>query len=241
MRFNLSSCCGEPGRASCVVARSRGRLQGPCLLQRADELCRLHHFLHRVVQGAAPQREMGTDPARLPRAPRHRGGAPGPSGVGGMLGRGRGRIRLPPGPGCEQPMGHPRPACSWGPSPSLPVAGPRPQPFVHPQPQHRQEEPSPTGRIQPAVPQRLPRLPGQSRLGMEGYPDPAPSAACGTAGIGTRWARAWRSSHCLRHGAWPGSGTAARCEGQGLGGHRRTPAHPCPPPVMVSAASVTDM
>lgn len=60
-----------------VMMRSRGWLQGPRLLQRADELCRLHHFLHRAVHTASPQHETQTDLAQPLRALWHQGGASG--------------------------------------------------------------------------------------------------------------------------------------------------------------------
>lgn len=109
-----------------VMMRSGGWLPGPSLLQRADELCRLHRLLHRAVHTAAAR-------ARPPRALRHQGGASGCWSQGGSS--------CPRGPRREEPVHHPHPACSQGPSPL--VAGARPQALVHPQPQHSPGEPSP--------------------------------------------------------------------------------------------------
>lgn len=138
-------------------------------------------------------------------------------------------------------MGHPRPAYtahSWGPSFPLLKAGARPQAFVGLQPQHSRGMPSPMGRIQPTVLQQLPPLPGQLWLGTEGQPDLASSSAGCGAGVGVRWTTSlWEQPSPparwvaeLRHGR-PLQGVGAR----------RVPACPCPPPVMVFAASVTDM
>lgn len=104
--------------------RSRGWLQGPCLQQRADELRQLHHFL------LAPHHEMQADPARPPRALRHRGGAS--SSFKGR--RDAHGSSCPWGPGHVGPVGHPHSACSQGPSRSLLMAGACPQALCSPSP-----------------------------------------------------------------------------------------------------------
>lgn len=113
-----------------------------------------------------------------------------------------------------------------------------PQAFVHLQPQHSQEMPSPVGKIQPIVPRQLPPFPRQSWLGTEGQPDLASSSAGCSAGVGTHWTTSrWEQPSPP---VWWVAGLWHSRPLRGAGA-RRAPAHPCPPPVMVFAASVTDM